>query len=238
MTATKTSQYGFTKISPAKGAYKIALEPTDNDPAIPGDLALILSDKIKPEDAAGLWNSLNDKIFGVSFTKKENTSDVFAGWVIGSYLVLHTLLLVGVSLVAWLTPFRDSLSSLVGVGSFDLFQRLVLSACAAGLGGGVYMIGQFFQKFAYGWKTEYLERKEIPRYVLLPFSSVVLGPISFAFVKVGAIPFASISKGAAVPIWPLVTLCFILGFTYHDTLNALAKFSEKIFTSKKSGDPK
>jgi hypothetical protein len=176
------------------------------------------------------------------YTDRTNTSDRVAAWIIGPYLVVHTLLLIGVSLLAWLpgdwrqffdlAPLLNPPTCPLPIEKFRLFQQLVLSACAAGLGGGVFMIREFYIKFAYGRENEFLQRVEIPRYLLLPFSSVVLGPISVALAKAGAITFSGVSSTTGVPTFTIVALGFILGFTYHDTLKGLAKLSESIFASK------
>jgi hypothetical protein len=51
------------------------------------------------------------------------------------------------------------------------------------------MIREFYISFAYGsakYQT-FLEAAEIPRYVLLPLSSFVLGPVGLALLQAGAI---------------------------------------------------
>ncbi len=172
-----------------------------------------------------------------------NNSDSVAAWIIGPYLVLHTLFLIGLCLLVWLASDWPQFFEFIRVRTptqpidpdkFEVFQRIVISACAAGLGGGVFMIREFYIKFSYGRDNEFLQRKEIPRYVLLPFSSIILGPISLALAKAGTITFAGLSATAEVPAFTMVTLSFVLGFAYHDTLKGLAKLSENIFTSKKS----
>jgi hypothetical protein len=172
-----------------------------------------------------------------------NNSDLVSAWIIGPYLVLHTLFLTGLCLLVWLASDWSQFFELIRIHTltqpidpdkFGIFQRIVISACAAGLGGGVFMIREFYIKFSYGRDNQFLQRKEIPRYILLPFSSIILGPISLAFANAGAITFAGLSATDDIPTFTMIGLSFVLGFAYHDTLRGLAKLSENTFTSKKT----
>jgi hypothetical protein len=54
--------------------------------------------------------------------------------------------------------------------------NLIIASCAAGIGGAVFMVLEYYIHVAYprpGHK--FLMREEIPRYTLLPFSSTILG---------------------------------------------------------------
>jgi uncharacterized membrane protein YciS (DUF1049 family) len=237
--------YRFIVRHETSEAPKIVLEPADQDAVIPGKLAFKLKPGIELPQAQDLRQLLSDKVFSVDYKARENTSDVAAAWIIGPYLVLHTLVLAALALSIWIASgwqqlpgFSSTWANSLSADKFALFQRLVLSACAAGLGGGVYMIGEFYTKFCYGRGGEFLERKEIPRYVLLPFSSIVLGPIALGLTKAGAISFGGLSANTSSPLLTVVAVSFILGFTYHDTLNWLRKLSEKILSSKKDGESK
>jgi hypothetical protein len=171
---------------------------------------------------------------------------ILAALIIGSYLVVHTLLLSLGAALAWLAPGGAELVDVLRLNDhasawavswlppakFAVFQRVTISACSAGLGGAVFMIREFYLKFAYGsqYKDEprrFLESREIPRYLLLPFSSVVLGPIGLCLLQGGSLVFTGFKQGADVPIFSCVALSFLLGFTYHDTLAALRNLSRR-----------
>jgi len=101
------------------------------------------------------------------------------------------------------------------------------------------MIREFYINFAYGsappgQPPSFLKAAEIPRYVLLPLSSFVLGPVGLALLQTGAIIFSGFSAGHDVPFFTIVAVCFLLGFSYHDTLKALKDLSGRLFTSPKS----
>ena len=171
---------------------------------------------------------------------------LFAAWVIGPYLVLQTISLAFLAVVTWLCSDWAALSSWLLVEcrplarlsqgfrrqSFVPYQREVLAACSAGLGGAVFMIREFYLNFAYGKKRlsqprRFLQASEIPRYILLPFSSFVLGPVGLALLQAGAIIFSGWSSDRLVPLFTIVAVCFLLGFGYHDTLNALRDRSKE-----------
>lgn len=173
----------------------------------------------------------------------EEKSDNVAAWTIGPYLVLHTLLLSSLAVITWLAtdwnnffqliPFISSPLQSLPHGKFALFQKIVIAACSAGLGGGVFMIKGFYVKYAYGNGTEnggkeFLKAKEIPRFILLPISSVILGPISLCLLKMGSIPFVGFSGESHVPLFTVVGTSFVLGLTYHDTLHAFCSLSKSI----------
>lgn len=246
---TDASKYRFTVRSGTNEMPTIALDPSEERPVVPGALGFRLKDGITLAQAEDLRQSLSEKVSGVYCKYTNNTSQVDAAWIIGLYLVLHTLLLVGLSLLVWLASDWKQFFDLAGIShlssklafttdKFSLFQRLALSACAAGLGGSVFMIREFYIKFCYGRSNEFLKRREIPRFVLLPFSSIVLGPISLALAKTGAITFGALSTSTNVPLLTVVGVSFVLGFAYHDTLKWLAKLSERILTSRKDGAAK
>lgn len=182
-------------------------------------------------------------------TDSSSRSETFSALVIGPYLVAHTLILSVVALLTWLAadwpqwfqlmPWLSAPSPTLLPEKFRAFQSVIVSACAAGLGGAVFMIREFYIKYAYGrdkkdGTKEFLQATEIPRFVLLPFSSVILGPVSYALAKTGAIAFAGISVAGEVPVFTAAALGFILGFAYHDTLGALRELSRRIFAAATS----
>lgn len=57
------------------------------------------------------------------------------------------------------------------------------------------MIREFYINFA----NASLRNREIPRYILLPFSSIILGPISIFLLQAGAIVFAGFSAEKSIP---------------------------------------
>jgi hypothetical protein len=183
--------------------------------------------------------------------KEEDSPDKLAGWVIGPYLVVHIVLLSILALLTWIAPDwanfvrmipllpsgLESIGQYIQDDKFHIFQNVVLAACAAGLGGAVFMVREFYLNFAYGRTSarqpvSYLKNKEIPRYILLPFSSVVLGPIALSLLLAGSIVFVGFSAGEEVPHFSAVAVSFLLGFTYHDTLKALRKLSRRLFDRK------
>ncbi len=173
---------------------------------------------------------------------------LLAGWVIGSYLIAQTICLVvlaaltafapdGVSLAKWLS-FLPSLITVfvreLQEARFPAFQRYTLGTCAAGLGGAVFMIREFYLNFSYGKKRLgqprlFLQTREIPRYIMLPISSCILGPVGLSLLRAGAIVFSGFSSGRDVPLFTTVAVCFLLGFSYHDTLGGLRSLSKKFW---------
>jgi len=172
--------------------------------------------------------------------------DLIAAWVIGIYLVLEVLLLGYVAAMFWLSSdinqllnFSlhssgfDLLRSVVTPDKFASLRQLALAACSAGTGGSAFMIREFYINFAYGSQNSnghltYLRNREIPRYILLPFSSIVLGPISIFLLQAGAIVFAGFSVDKAIPDYTIITVSFLFGFSYHDSLKALRNLSLKM----------
>ena len=173
--------------------------------------------------------------------------------VIFPYLLVILIILSYVALLTWLAAdwpqwfhlvlsCKDPVPTLLPY-KFIVFQNLIVSACTAGLGGTVFMIREFYIRFAYGQKRgdepeEYLQTREITRFILLPFSSIILGPVSYALVKTGAVTLAGSSAAREIPVLNCVTLSFILGFTYHDTLKALSDLSKRIFIVNMTNDTK
>jgi hypothetical protein len=173
--------------------------------------------------------------------------------VIFPCLLALLIILSYVALLTWLAadwpqwfhlvlPCKSSVPTLLP-HKFIVFQSLIVSACTAGLGGTVFMIREFYIRFAYGQKKgdepeEYLQTREISRFLLLPFSSIVLGPVSYALVKTGAVTLAGSSAAREISVLSSAALSFILGFTYHDTLNALSHLSKRIFTVNMTNDRK
>jgi hypothetical protein len=156
--------------------------------------------------------------------------DKLAVWVIGFYLVIEIIVLSLAAIICWGAP--DWFTTLIADEKVRIFQKLVLSACAAGIGGAVFMVRQFYLNVAYGppyGNREYLRNAEIPRYVLLPFSSVILGPVGLCLLLAGSIVFGTFSSGQEIPIFSVIAVAFLLGFAYHDTLNSLRKLSRKLF---------
>ncbi len=173
-----------------------------------------------------------------------------AAWVIGPYLVLQTASLIflavltafapdGTILSSWLSFLPTTLTTFISEipeARFLSFQRNTLAACSAGLGGAVFMIREFYISFSYGrkplgQKRLFLELHEIPRYVLLPLSSCVLGPVGLALLQAGAIVFSGFSSQRDVPLFTTVAVCFLLGFSYHDTLGGLRALSRNFWGS-------
>jgi hypothetical protein len=60
-------------------------------------------------------------------------------------------------------------------------------------------------------------------------TAVVLGPIALGLATAGSIAFSGFSTEAEVPDVTLVTLSFLLGFSYHDTLKGLSTLSKKLW---------
>lgn len=181
-------------------------------------------------------------------TNVNDKPDNVAAWVIGPYLVIHIILLAYVGFWVWLSadwkqflglPYNPlSTDSFIGILSpqkFALFRQIAIAACSAGIGGAVFMIREFYINYAYGTednkgRLRYLKNREIPRYVLLPFSSIVLGPISIFLLQAGAIVFAGFSSQKNIPDYTIVTVSFLFGFAYHDSLRALRKLSRRMFS--------
>ncbi len=67
--------------------------------------------------------------------------DNLAVWVIGFYLVIEIIVLSLAAIICWGAP--DWFTKLIADEKVRIFQKLVLSACAAGIGGAVFMVRQF-----------------------------------------------------------------------------------------------
>ena len=186
---------------------------------------------------------------------EETPASLTAAWVIGVYLVLEIGILGYIGVIFWLAsevnqvlflPLRPSFFELfwpaVTPDKFVHLRQLVLAACLAGTGGSVFMIREFYIKVAYGrfydGKKEFLQDREIPRFVLMPLSSIVLGPISIFLLQAGAIVFAGFSLDKTIPDYTVVTVSFLFGFSYHDSLDKLSELSRKMLGGKKEEDKK
>jgi hypothetical protein len=184
---------------------------------------------------------------------QSNHSDNLAAIIIGLFLVIDMVVLSRIALTVWFTsdcsswwpplfrtlhlPCPEELAPEVLAD----FKRLVVSGCMAGLGGAVYLLQRFSVTYAYGYKdkkgnTLYLQRQEVPHYLLIALSCVILGPITIALARAGAITFTGFAPGRPMPMFTLVGLSFVLGFTYHDTLKALARLSKKYLGKEKDDD--
>jgi hypothetical protein len=172
-----------------------------------------------------------------------NNSDNVAAVVIGLYLVVHIAVLSLIALTVWLKsdcsswflfrPLHLPCPEKMSPAKLAAFRSLLISGCMAGLGGAVYALRKFYLTYAYGYDNkdgckEYLKMQEIPRYVLLPLASVILGPITMALAWAGAITFTGSAAGKQMPILTLVGFSFLMGFSYHDTLKGLQTLSSKI----------
>ncbi len=172
------------------------------------------------------------------------SGSLLAAWVIGPYLVIQMLALAylstltafapdGSSLGRWMPLLPDSISAFLAEmtqENFKSFQRNMIAACSAGLGGAVFMVREFYLSFSYGREKKgqlriFLRAREIPRYLLLPVSSCVLGPIGIALLQAGAIVFSGYSENRDIPFFTTIAVCFCLGFCYHDTLGGLQAWS-------------
>lgn len=179
---------------------------------------------------------------------KRIESDKLTAWVIGPYLVIQISLLSYLALGTWLAPDWKTLSQLIPLPLFSLeplwqsiqpqkfhtFQSIILASCAAGIGGAVFMVRSFYLNFAYGRENDqqevnFLQNREIPRYILLPFSSIVLGPIALGLLLSGSIIFSGFATEKEIPYFSAVIIGFLLGFSYHDSLKLLRNLSRQIF---------
>jgi hypothetical protein len=174
--------------------------------------------------------------------KSKTKSSTCAGFIIASYLVIHVIILSLLAIAIWVSPgWEYFLPLLKGLpeNKFIPFQRAVISACLSGLGAAVFMIRSFYLNFAYGRENDsqsfhFLRAREIPRYILLPFSAVVMGPVGLGLLETGSLLFSGYSPGKSpTPILIVVVVCFLLGFSYHDTLNFFREYSRILLSSKK-----
>jgi hypothetical protein len=177
-------------------------------------------------------------------TVKPERDDI-AAWVIGPYLAVHVLFFLYIWILFWLQagPKQPVLLS-VGLSTIELspesfatFRQLILAASSAGIGGAVFMIREFYISYAYGKNQEYLKSREIPRYVLLPLSSVILGPIAIFLLQAGAIVFVGTVGDGKIPDYTIVAVSFLFGFSYHDSLRALRKLSQRMFQEPEKKRP-
>jgi hypothetical protein len=191
----------------------------------------------------------------------------WAAAFIALYLVLHQLALSYLATATWLAPGWNDLPSalkwLLGYvdtmqltpAKLSVFKNVVIAACASGLGGAVYMVRQLYINYAYGddrrdakgnlienpdgtSARKYLQSSEIPRYVLLPFSSVIMGPVLYGLSKMGVLALSGSPSGSTTDVarFTILALCFVLGFAYHDTLAFFSKLSEKILGKSDAKD--
>jgi hypothetical protein len=177
---------------------------------------------------------------------KESASDrasPLVALLLAAFLVLLQWLLAYIAAIAWLSP-DAGIDPWVGPWLAELFQKLppvkfrlfqdtLLSACMAGLGASVFMVRELYIKYCFGGenagKKEYLQNVHVLRYVLLPISAVILGPIAYNLMLAGLI---KLDGSVAVSRPVLVIVCFILGYMYHDTLKFLARLSYGLFVGK------
>lgn len=160
-------------------------------------------------------------------------------WTIGPYLIIHTLFLSTLAFITWLAPDFKSFVKFIPFitelslpdGKFLVFQQTIVAACCAGLGGGVFMIKRFFIEYAYGvkHKQRQLSPIDIPQFIFLPISSVIIGPLSLCLLKAGSIAFEGFSGKGQVPLFTVIALSFIMGLSYYDTLHAFCERSKRIF---------
>lgn len=175
---------------------------------------------------------------------------LWAAGVIGPYLIVQTFALALVAALTWLSLDWASFVSwlplpsttVAGVLSgqpavrFPVFQQYMIAACAAGMGGAVFMIREFYLSFCYGSgrPLRFLAVTEIPRYIMLPLSAFVLGPIGLVLLRTGAFVFSSVATREEIPLGTIGAFCFLVGFGYHDTLKALRELSGRLLASAKS----
>lgn len=182
--------------------------------------------------------------------KGPDKPDITAIWVIGPYLVILVIFFVSVWVLYWLLPDlkhplcfsidRCLLYLQLPLDSFKEFRRVVLSACSAGIGGAVFMIREFYIHCSgktitdnSGEKTFFLRNRDIPRYVLLPFSSIILGPISIFLLRAGAIVFIGLNKAPTdIPEYAVTIVGFVFGYCYHDALRFIRKLFQRLVGQK------
>jgi hypothetical protein len=169
----------------------------------------------------------------------------FVALLLAGFLALLQWLLAYIAVIVWLSPdagvdpwvgpwLSELLKKLPPV-KLRLFQDTLLSACMAGLGASVFMVRELYINYCFGRKIidnyEYLQNVHVLRYVLLPISAVILGPIAYNLMLAGLIKLDG-SVSVSRPV--LVIVCFILGYMYHDTLQFMARLSYGLFAGKNS----
>ncbi len=171
-------------------------------------------------------------------------ADWWVALLLAMYLVVLQVILVHVSVCVWMGPETKMFTLVIRIegvpnGKLGFFQDLVLASCAAGLGGAVFMVREFYINYCFGREriaimeqTEtkvkqdkqrvYLQAEHMPRYVLLPISSTILGPIVLSLLTAGTI---SLEGSQGISRHVIVIVCFVLGYAYHDTLKFMADLS-------------
>ena len=82
-------------------------------------------------------------------TQNETRAQWWVALLLAVYLVVFQAILVHLSIGVWLGPeagvfpLLSRMADVLGEEKFGFFQDLVLAACAAGLGGAVYMVREF-----------------------------------------------------------------------------------------------
>jgi PAS domain S-box-containing protein len=186
-------------------------------------------------------NTETSRIVGVAWdiTRRQTklAPDPLAKWLIGPILLIQIIMLSLFGLLAWLAP--PVFAQFVAGPKLETLQNVLLAASAAGIGGAVFMVREYYLSVAYGppfGDRQFLRNEEIPRYLLLPLSSFVLGPVGFSLLLAGSIVFNGFSPAGPVRRFTVVAMSFLLGFAYHDTLKALRSLSRRIFAKESEAD--
>lgn len=169
-------------------------------------------------------------------------------WTIGPYFMLLMLFLSILAIITWLAsdfksfikfiPFIPELS--LSEGKFVLFKQAIIAACCSGLGGTVFMSKRFYFNYIDGVERKHkaqdrtLGAIDIPQFIFLPISSIIIGPISLCLLKAGSIAFEGFSGKGQVPIFTVIALSFIMGLSYYDTLHAFCEMSKRRFWKDKN----
>ena len=138
---------------------------------------------------------------------------------IGIYLLLWLITLILIPIVTYFYSLRDS-----------LIRSLIYIASSGGLGGIIYLIRSFymhifeknFREDAFWW------------YIFRPFSSVVIGVMSYFLIVGGLMSIGNVSSiNYERGIMFYSGIAFLAGFSFTQFANKLEELAKTLFAKSK-----
>ena len=190
-----------------------------------------------------------------SRARSQPISNKSCGSVLGAIIIAPSLLLLCAlfgagAVVTYLAWDWESLLRLLGIAvghtidvppdRFAVFREVIIASCFTGLGATIFMIWEMYINFCYGrvdeqsGQREYLRFVEVVRYLILPVTGLVLGPLALVLQRAGFILFTSRAPDQPVPLYATVALAFFLGLCYQDFLNFLKNLGRRILATEGS----
>jgi len=136
--------------------------------------------------------------------------------LIGIYLLVWLLFLVGLPIYIYQSSLNDT-----------FLRSLIYIACAGGLGGIIYLIRSFylhifqknFRNDSFWW------------YVFRPFTSIIIGVISYFLIVGGLLSIGNVSKiNYQKSILFYSGIAFLAGFSFTQFTNKLEDLAKTLFS--------